>query len=62
MKDEEIKIGDWVEVKGRIDDYQYVEECQVKGFLMEGISVWDGVDEGWTIEWREIGSVKKLGE
>ena len=62
MKDKEIKKGDWVEVKGSIGVEEYVVECKVKGFLMEGISVWDGVDEGWTIEWSEIDSVKKLDE
>ena len=60
MNDKEIKIGDWVVVKGSIGVEEYVEECKVKGFLMEGISVWDGVDEEWTIEWKEIGSIKPL--
>tara|TARA_R100000951_G_scaffold75031_1_gene63226 strand:+ start:294 stop:494 length:201 start_codon:yes stop_codon:yes gene_type:complete len=64
MNDKEIKIGDWVVVKGNIGMNMavngYVMECKVKGFLMEGISVWDGVDEGWTIEWSEIGSIKPL--
>ena len=52
----EIKIGDWIEVRFVIQDY--VNEVKVLGFCEKGIEIYDM--EKHLLEWRDIKSIKVL--